>query len=98
MARLHRDPEPLDNYTTAQQLGALRRELLAEGFTEEQAMDIVNTILRYNLDFTVRFADIIGEPLRELPDVETVREEAVAAWETRSEELAGAAAGQGTYA
>lgn len=51
--RVDGDPQPLDSHTTAQQLGALRRELIDEGFTEEQAADMAETAFRLELDFAV---------------------------------------------
>jgi hypothetical protein len=57
------EPEPLMNYTTAQQLGALRRELIEEGFTEDQAADMTETAFRCEIGFVVRFDGIAGVPV-----------------------------------
>jgi hypothetical protein len=51
------------NYTTAQHLGALRRELIAEGFPEKQASEMAETAFRLEVEFVVCTANMAGEPV-----------------------------------
>lgn len=54
------EPTPLTNYTTAQALGALHRELIADGLSASLAEAIVTYAFRDNCDYVVRIADIVG--------------------------------------
>jgi hypothetical protein len=59
------EPKPLDGYTTAQQLGALRRELIEEGFSKEEASQIAHSAFRAEAHFVVRTTDIRGEQVEQ---------------------------------